>query len=62
MCIDLDSSFCSIIEQCEDINPYGVITRYPKEREITVKMAQIAINQAQKIYAFCLSKKTQLGG
>jgi len=45
-----------ILELCNDVNPYSVITRYPKEKEITEHMAQTAIIQAQKIQAFCLEK------
>jgi len=30
----------------DDLNPYGVLTRYPKEKEITEYMIQTAINQA----------------
>jgi HEPN domain-containing protein len=56
MCIELDTSFNAILEQCEDVNPYSVITRYPKEKEVTENMAQTAINQVQKVYEFCLAK------
>ena len=56
MCMEHDVSFGNILELCNDLNPYGVITRYPKESDITEYMAQMAVNQAQKVYAFCLEK------
>ena len=59
MCIEHDSEFSQILELCNDINPYSVITRYPKEKEITESMAQTAIDQAQEIHAFCLEKTQQ---
>ena len=56
MCIEHDASFSDILELCNDINPYSVITRYPKEKEISEQMARLTINQAQKVFTFCLSK------
>ena len=58
MCMEHDASFGKIIELCNDINPYSVITRYPKEKEITEYMAVMAIKNAQEIHDFCLSKVT----
>lgn len=60
MCMEKDSSFNSILELCDYINPFGVVTRYPKEKEITALMAKTAISQAQEINKFCLSKITVL--
>ena len=57
MCIELNASFNTILEECENLNPYGVITRYPKEKEITKNMTQDAISHAQKIYEFCFLKR-----
>ncbi|MDR2543664.1 MAG: HEPN domain-containing protein [Treponema sp.] len=56
ICIEHDASFAKILELCNDLNPYSVITRYPKEKEITEHMAITASQQAQKIYDFCLAK------
>jgi len=56
MCIQYDSSFDEIITFCNEINPFGVITRYPKEKVITELMTRTAIEQAQKVYHFCLAK------
>jgi len=56
MCIEYDTSFNDILDLCIDVSPYGIITRYPKEKEVSEKMAQAAMNQAQQIYNFCLVK------
>ena len=56
MCMEYDLSFSIILDLCDFINPYGVITRYPKEIEITEPMAKAAINQAQEVYSYCLGK------
>jgi len=60
MCIEHNASFSEILELCSDINPYSVITRYPKEKEISETMAQLAINQAQEVHIFCLRKIPEL--
>ena len=60
MCMEYDPSFGEILELCDYINPYTVITRYPKEKEITESMAKAAINQAQKAYSYCLEKIPEL--
>ena len=62
ICIERDVSFSNILELCNDLNPYSVITRYPKEKEITEHMAQMAIDQAQKVHFFCLEKVPGLNG
>ena len=56
MCMEYDSSFSEILDLCDYVNPYSMITRYPKEVEITEGMAKLAAEQAQKIYNFCLRK------
>ena len=56
ICMEYDDSFAGIIDLCNDINPYSVITRYPKEKDITEYMAIMAIKQAQEVNNFCLSK------
>jgi len=56
MCIERDLSFNDILEFCNNINPFGVATRYPKEFEITEPMAKTSVNQAQEVYNFCLKK------
>ena len=56
MCIEFDASFSRILELCNDLNPYSVITRYPKEKEITENMTKTAIDQAQEIHDFCSAK------
>jgi predicted nucleotidyltransferase len=56
MCMELDSSFSTILELCDCLNPYGVTTRYPKEKEITGNMTRTAIDQAEKVKDFCWAK------
>jgi len=60
ICIEKDNSFSMILELCDYINPYCVVTRYPKEKEISENMAIEAINQANDIYNFCIEKITEL--
>ena len=60
MCIEHDTSFAEILDLCNEINPYSVITRYPKEKKITEYMAKNAIDQAQKVHGFCLAKVPEL--
>jgi len=56
ICAEKDSSFNNILEKCNSLNPYCIVTRYPKEKEITENMAEAAIKQAHEIYSFCMSK------
>ena len=60
MCIEYDGSFNQILEVCNDINPFGVLTRYPKEKDITENMAKAAVIQAKKVYNFCLVRVPEL--
>ena len=60
LCMDKDTSFSEILELCDSLNPYCVVTRYPKEKEITEDMAKIAIDQANEIYGFCIAKIPEL--
>ena len=60
ICMECDSSFGEILELCDYLNPYSVITRYPKEIIITEDMTKIAIDQALEIYNFCLAKIPEL--
>jgi len=59
-CMEKDNTFSEILELCVSINPYSVITRYPKEKEITEYMTSTAIKQAQEVYNFCLAKIPEL--
>ncbi|MCL2270622.1 MAG: HEPN domain-containing protein [Treponema sp.] len=62
MCMECDPSFSQILDLCDDLNPYCVVTRYPKEKEITEHMAKIAIDLAQEAYSFCLARVPELKG
>jgi HEPN domain-containing protein len=56
LCISRDSSFYEIENQCIDLNPYGVASRYPNELETDEILAKAAIEKAKQVYDFCLSK------
>jgi HEPN domain-containing protein len=56
MCQDLDSSFNSISGFCADLTPFAVAARYPKELASDETVAKIAIDKAQQVYDFCVSK------
>lgn len=58
--MEYDPLFNKILDLCNELDPYSVVTRYPKEKEITEHMAKIAINQAQEIYGFCMTKVPEL--
>ena len=57
MCQDVDSSFAELVILCAHLNPYGVAARYPDDISPSEEMTKIAINEAQRIYEFCLGKK-----
>jgi HEPN domain-containing protein len=56
MCQDIDSSFNSISGFCADLTPFAVAARYPKELAADETVAKIAIDKAQAVYDFCVSK------
>ncbi|MDR0705005.1 MAG: HEPN domain-containing protein [Planctomycetaceae bacterium] len=55
-CQNIDSSFSEIQYDCQRINPYGAVTRYPNEWNVDETIAQTVIARAQKIYDFCVTK------
>jgi HEPN domain-containing protein len=56
MCVEKDVTFSAISVACAKVNPYGNVTRYPKEMMIDEAKTQAAINHAQTILAFCREK------
>jgi HEPN domain-containing protein len=56
MCQDLDHSFNSTSVFCAALTPFSVSARYPKELATDETVAKIAIEYAQQVYDFCVSK------
>jgi HEPN domain-containing protein len=56
MCQDVDSSFNSISGACAALTPFAVAARYPKELAADETVAKLAIDKAQRVYDFCISK------
>jgi len=56
MCQDIDNSFSGISSLCAHLTPYGVTARYPDELVPDENMVKIAIQNAQQVYDFCISK------
>ncbi|GHV42389.1 hypothetical protein AGMMS49546_20820 [Spirochaetia bacterium] len=56
LCMELDTSFESILDTAVPLNRYITASRYPTESLITETMTQAAIMQAQTVYDFALSK------
>lgn len=52
----IESSFSEIVQQCMQLNPYSVLTRYPSELELTKSDTIAAINAAKKISLFIKHK------
>jgi len=56
LCIEQDSEFSVIKENCARLTPYGVETRYPNELAVDEKITEQAVLMAQKVYDFCSAK------
>jgi HEPN domain-containing protein len=56
LCIGMASDFSTIQNICLQLNPYGVVTRYPNELAIDELVTKSAIERAQKILDFCVAK------
>lgn len=59
-CSEIDISFSAIMDACIMLTPYGVITRYPNDLEITECDTSIAIRKATEIYNFAVAKINKL--
>jgi HEPN domain-containing protein len=55
-CIEIDSTFSTILDACSDLTPYGIAVRYPNELAVDDTVAKLAIEKAQAIYNFCFEK------
>ncbi|GHV85676.1 nucleotidyltransferase [Spirochaetia bacterium] len=56
MCIKQDNDFIALRENCKILTAYGVHVRYPNELAVDEGITKIAIDQAQLVYDFCISK------
>ena len=56
MCIIHESSFLDILDQCSDLNPYGVAVKYPNELAVDEIVAKKALADAKIVYDFTISK------
>jgi HEPN domain-containing protein len=59
LCQNIDAGFSEIQYDCQRINPYGLVVRYPNELDIDETIAKTVIGRAQKIYDFCVIKINQ---
>jgi HEPN domain-containing protein len=56
LCAEIDGGFSEIEIECQRLNPYGTITRYPNELVLDETVVTAVIERARKIYEFCVSK------
>jgi HEPN domain-containing protein len=56
LCISTVNDFSTIQNICLQLNPYGVVTRYPNELAIDELITKAAIERAQTILDFCVAK------
>jgi len=55
MCIEIDSEFMKFTKQCQYLNNFGVLPKYPNELQITDDDAKTAILFAEEIKEFVVS-------
>jgi HEPN domain-containing protein len=60
LCQNIDRSFSEMLYDCQRINPYGSVVRYPNELDIDEAIVKTVIERAQKVYNFCVVKINQL--
>lgn len=60
MCEEENANFSAIMDDCSDLTPYAIHTRYPNEIELTDSETGIAISKATKIFDFTISLIPQL--
>jgi HEPN domain-containing protein len=56
MCREFDSEFQSLDFISRDLNRYAVASRYPKQTVSDEAEVRIAIDKAQAVYDFCVTK------
>jgi HEPN domain-containing protein len=66
MCTHYDKTFENIASLCAFLTPFCISGRYPDEFAPDEEIAKLAIDNAQQIYDFCVSKipgiETKAGG
>jgi HEPN domain-containing protein len=60
LCQNIDGSFSEMLYDCQKINPYGSVVRYPNELDVDETIVKMVIGRAQKVYDFCVIKTNQL--
>jgi HEPN domain-containing protein len=55
ICIAYSSDFSDVVDDCLDITPYAVQTRYPNDIELVETETQLALRKAARIFDFCKS-------
>jgi HEPN domain-containing protein len=56
MCAQYDKTFENIASSCAFLTPFCISGRYPDEFAPDEAVAKLAIEKAQQIYDFCVSK------
>ncbi|MDR2620378.1 MAG: HEPN domain-containing protein [Propionibacteriaceae bacterium] len=56
ICIKYSNDFTTIVDDCLDITPYAVQTRYPSDIDIEESETQTALQKATTILNFCKTK------
>lgn len=52
MCEEVNSQFSAILDDCSDLTPYSVQTRYPNDLEFTENETNNALKKAKNIFVF----------
>jgi HEPN domain-containing protein len=58
LCKNIDNSFLELEAYCDRLYPFGSEIRYPNELAAEESIAKAAIDDAQKVYDFCVAKVT----
>ena len=56
LCQNIDSDFSQLEIYCENLTPFGAEIRYPNELAADEPVAKAAIDDAKKVYDFCIAK------
>jgi len=56
ICCKYDDTFSILLEECLRLTDFGVNIRYPYQMELNLSDMRLAINDAEKVKSFVLSK------
>ena len=56
LCCKYDDKFSILLEECLRLTDFGVNIRYPYQMELNLSDMRLAINDAEKVKSFVLSK------